>query len=471
MAIVCGIVDSVLEQRNYPLGAPWLYGDTQSDDNPKINGLTTAIFALITFQNIVPISLYISIEVVRTCQALFIYFDREMYYEKTDQPTLARSWNLSDDLGQIEYIFSDKTGTLTQNLMVFRQCTIAGRVYHGDRKDESDSATVAPALITAPISPPAKSSPHSSMASSLDTSSKAAEVKVEDVRVRFSDANLQADIEAAHAAVVGTPEDAHGRMLNGFWSVLALCHTALVSVDPQTNAIQYKAQSPDEAALVQAAADVGFVFRGRDREVLTLETPFGLGVERFELLNILDFTSARKRMSVIVRKLAGKGEEDDQRDGKVYVLCKGADNVIMERLSPGQGELERTTEDHLAEFASEGLRTLTLAYKVVPGAYTMAPDLRASKKRVGLTLVRACIEDEYEAWAARYHAATTSLDEREEKVEAVSDEIEQGLRLLGATAIEDRLQDGVPETIADLKEADIKIWVLTGDKLETAIGM
>ena len=84
-------------------------------------------------------------------------------------------------------------------------------------------------------------------------------------------------------------------------------------------------------------------------------------------------------------------------------------------------------------------------------------------------VVRA--EDEYEAWAQRYHAATVSLDQREEKIEAVSEEIEQGLRLLGATAIEDRLQDGVPEAIADLKEADIKIWVLTGDKLETAIGM
>ena len=81
------------------------------------------------------------------------------------------------------------------------------------------------------------------------------------------------------------------------------------------------------------------------------------------------------------------------------------------------------------------------------------------------------VEDEYEAWAQRYHAATVSLDQREEKIEAVSEEIEQGLRLLGATAIEDRLQDGVPEAIADLKEADIKIWVLTGDKLETAIGM
>ena len=366
----------MLEQRNYPLGAPWLYGDNLSDDNPRINGLITAVFALITFQNIVPISLYISIEVVRTCQALFIYFDREMYYEKTDQPTLSRSWNLSDDLGQIEYIFSDKTGTLTQNSMVFRRCTVAGHVYQGDRTAVSEDSTVRPPTTipdtdTLTVSPPPKSSPKSSVVSSLDASSKP-DRKVGVVRAHFSDTKLDADIAAAQAAVVGTPEDAHGRMLNGFWTVLALCHTALVSVDPHTNAIEYKAQSPDEAALVQSAADVGFVFRGRDRETLTIETPFGRGVEKFELLNILDFTSARKRMSVIVRKVAGKGEEDDERDGKVYVLCKGADNVIMERLSPGQDGLVRTTEDHLAEFASEGLRTLTLAYKVVPGAYPIS---------------------------------------------------------------------------------------------------
>lgn len=133
MAIVCGIVDAVLEHRDQPSGALWLYADDRQGDNPSINGLITFVFALITyvspttdsvdlmvltlhyrFQNIVPISLYISIEFVRTCQAAFIYFDSEMYYEKTRQRTLARSWNLSDDLGQIEYIFSDKTGTLTQ---------------------------------------------------------------------------------------------------------------------------------------------------------------------------------------------------------------------------------------------------------------------------------------------------------------------------------------------------------------------
>lgn len=114
MAVVCGVAESSLEKYYSPLGAPWIYGDHLSDYNPQIDGLTTLIFALITFQNIVPISLYISIEFVRTAQAAFIYFDKNIWYEKTGQATLARSWNLSDDLGQIEYIFSDKTGTLTQ---------------------------------------------------------------------------------------------------------------------------------------------------------------------------------------------------------------------------------------------------------------------------------------------------------------------------------------------------------------------
>ena len=81
------------------------------------------------------------------------------------------------------------------------------------------------------------------------------------------------------------------------------------------------------------------------------------------------------------------------------------------------------------------------------------------------------LEDEYHAWNERYHAATISIDDREAKIEHVCNELEQDLRLLGATAIEDRLQDGVPETIFDLKRAGIKIWVATGDKMETAIGI
>jgi phospholipid-translocating ATPase len=207
--------------------------------------------------------------------------------------------------------------------------------------------------------------------------------------------------------------------------------------------LDYKAQSPDEAALVQAAADVGFEFRGRDRDVLLLRTPFAPETLRFRLLNILEFTSARKRMSVIVRQL---GENDQPGNSPILLLCKGADNVIFERLAPGGEELKTTTGDQLDMFAREGLRTLTLAYRVIP-------------------------EDEYNSWVEGYRNALVSVNDREDEIERVSEEVERHLLLLGATAIEDKLQDGVPEAIADLKRAGIKIWVLTGDKLETAIGV
>ncbi|KAK0211297.1 phospholipid-translocating ATPase [Desarmillaria ectypa] len=436
MAVACAIADSVMEHRQYPQGAPWLYGDNQSDDNPSINGLVTWAFALITFQNIVPISLYISIEFVRTCQAAFIYFDYEIWYPKTNQPTLARSWNLSDDLGQIEYIFSDKTGTLTQNAMIFRQCSIGGKVYVGDNKE------VPPVASQAAIS----ADDHVASASAEGSSATATEptpVTAKAVETHFHCEPLEKDIAAALQSSSTSDNAAHARALNGFFSVLALCHTVLTSIDRATGKIEYKAQSPDEAALVRAAAEVGYVFRGRDREILTLQTPLSTGpgdVERYELLNILEFTSARKRMSVVLRKL-------DDADGRLFLLTKGADNVIFERLRKnGDESLRELTEMHLSEFANGGLRTLTFAYKVIN-------------------------EDEYAAWSEHYHEATVALDNREARIEIVSDELEHDLRLLGATAIEDSLQDGVPETIADLKRAGIKVWVATGDKLETAIAI
>ncbi|KAF8350409.1 phospholipid-translocating ATPase [Amanita rubescens] len=487
MAAACAIADSVLEHQDYPRQAPWLYGDNTSGDNPSINGLVTFAFALITFQNIVPISLYISIEFVRTCQAAFIYFDKEIFYEKTQQPTLAR-----------KYIFSDKTGTLTQNSMIFQKCSIAGKVYGGEPEEErpgEDEIMVVPRVndeippfldvkevplsstdlsITAVGSPPPPPPFNSINEQIVDTNEpwpndqktpdpvEAQGVQTsEHVLNHFRDARLSADLtEAAAIPNSGSPDPevaARARALNGFFNVLALCHTVLASVDAATGALEYKAQSPDEAALVQAAADVGFVFRGRDRETLLLQTPFSAGqVERYELLNILEFTSARKRMSVVVRKMEG----DDRR---ILLLCKGADNVIFERLKQnGQNELKNTTERHLQEFAAEGLRTLTLAYKVIGGTCCFFFSDRDADDH---------IEEEYKLWAERYNVATVAVEDREAQIEAVSDELERDLRLLGATAIEDKLQDGVPEAIADLKKAGIKIWVATGDKIETAIAI
>lgn len=438
---VCAIVDYTNEVRWNNQQAPWELYAQSSGDNPSINGLITFANSLITFQNIIPISLYISIEFVRTAQALFIYWDHEIKYVKNGVTTrtTARSWTLSDDLGQIEYVFSDKTGTLTQNSMVFRQCSIGGRIYSGDGEipentlvNNQEKMSEVPSSSDSsdtPLSPRKEKATYPPAPASPDHQEKPKTVLPKEVLAPFHDADLLTDIN--------NTETEQSRLLHGFFAVLGLCHTALAA-EVSPGVIEYKAQSPDEAALVQAAADVGFVFLGRDRDTLRISTPFSDGPDEYELLQVLEFNSTRKRMSVLIRKM------DEEK--RIFLLCKGADNVIFERLAPGNDEVKTKTDADLQYFAGEGLRTLCLGYRIIP-------------------------EKEYEDWSRKYHDASVLLDGREEKVEEVSASIEQNLVLLGATAIEDRLQDGVPETIADLRRAGIKVWVATGDKLETAVAI
>jgi phospholipid-translocating ATPase len=326
--------------------------------------------------------------------------------------------------------------------MLFRRASVGGQTYLDEEPEEDVNRDVAKSPASTASGGDVRSS-----GSEVDITPQepANPANVERVQLaggvlrHFRSAGLSREIEAAAADPRSPNRDRHGN----YWTTLALCHTVLAGVDRKTGLLEYKAQSPDEAALVQAAADVGFEFRGRDRDVLLLRTPFARELLRFRLLNILEFTSVRKRMSVIVRQL---GENDDPGNNPILLLCKGADNVIFERLAEGGEELKAVTGDQLDAFAREGLRTLTLAHRVIP-------------------------EDEYNSWVERYRNALTSVDDRDTEVERVSDEVERQMLLLGATAIEDKLQDGVPEAIADLKRAGIKIWVLTGDKLETAIGV
>lgn len=458
MCIMCAIGDYILEARYYREGAYWMVGANRSGDNPSINGLVAFANAMITFQNIVPISLYISIEFVRLVQAFYIWADDEIRYLPTKRRTMARSWNLSDDLGQIEYIFSDKTGTLTQNSMQFRHCSVGGKVYKGDGgKPENVVIPANPGQEQAIRQDKAENielgmqnSASASSSSGDDTrvgagAGQSGESSVNIVDEKQKPVKLAAEVVAPfHDAAIEQDLAAGGpraERVSMFFKNLGLCHTVLASEDGEGH-LEYKAQSPDEAALVQAAADTGFIFRGRDRDILNLQVPGTKTLEQYELLNTLEFTSARKRMSVLLRKV---GEPEDA-ERPIILFAKGADNVIFERLTAGDDAFKKTTDGHLEEFASEGLRTLTLAYKRIS-------------------------EDDYEAWSRRYHEATVTVHGRDEAVEAASAEIESELHLLGATAIEDKLQDGVPEAIADLKRAGIKVWVATGDKLETAIAI
>ncbi|TIC68580.1 phospholipid-translocating P-type ATPase [Wallemia mellicola] len=475
MSAFCAIVAYTIEVSDQRNGAYWTIRDDRPGDNPSANGVFTFFNGLITFQNIVPISLYISMEFVRTCQAGWIYLDKDMRYKKNGYRAVARSWNLSDELGQIQYIFSDKTGTLTQNSMIFRQCSIAGKIYKSD-----DTTVVESKLTSSPQMPasivgsetPLKT--HSSSNSSdgyearINEHTDGSQVDSEaTVKPKFYSSALHTDIRAEGG---GEEAEKRGQDVDAFLTCLSLCHTALAS-EQEDGSLDYKAQSPDESALVQGAADVGYVFKGRDRNILKLQTPFtNNNVDYYELLNVLEFSSARKRMSVVVRKLSqsraqmkidvannvAQGErnpqipldDDDEEDSEIVLLTKGADNVIFERCEDNiqNRGMKDVTDKDLSYFASEGLRTLCLGYRVVPS-------------------------EEYEEWNRKYNEATVALDNREQLLEEEASRFETNLTLLGATAIEDKLQDGVPETIRDLKRAGIKVWVATGDKLETAIAI
>lgn len=227
--------------------------------------------------------------------------------------------------------------------MVFRQCSVGGMLYAEDVQSTGTTPEKTSEEKTEEVK---EISTSTDAAPSIQMSTEAAPSDASKKREgAFHSTPLSTDLQKH----VVQPEDLFSNLHSGFFTVLALCHTVLVAQNPNVNEIQYKAQSPDEAALVQAAADVGFSFLGRERETMRLKTPFSETPQEYELLNVLEFTSARKRMSVVLRKV-----NDPSR--KVYLLTKGADNIIYERLRKDESEdLKLTTQQHLDQFASEGM--------------------------------------------------------------------------------------------------------------------
>ncbi|NXL94079.1 AT8B1 ATPase, partial [Alectura lathami] len=369
----------------------WYLYDAQGY-SPPYRGFLNFWGYIIVLNTMVPISLYVSVEVIRLGQSYFINWDLQMYYPEKDTAAKARTTTLNEQLGQIHYIFSDKTGTLTQNIMTFKKCCIDGQRY-GDCRDGAGQLPSHPEQVDFSWNVYA------------------------DGKFLFYDHYLIEQIKSQKA-----PE------IQKFFLLLAICHTVMVDVsDGQLN---YQAASPDEEALVTAARNCGYVFLSRTQNTITISE---LGAERtYDVLAMLDFTSDRKRMSVIVR----------EADGNIRLYCKGADTVIYERLHPRNPKRE-ATQKALDVFANETLRTLCLCYRDIS-------------------------HDEFEAWNKKFKEASVATSNRDEALDKVYEEIEKNLILLGATAIEDKLQDGVPETISRLSKADIKIWVLTGDKKETA---
>ncbi|XP_059577048.1 phospholipid-transporting ATPase IH isoform X3 [Alligator mississippiensis] len=368
---------------------PWYNQKTESERkrNLFLRAFTDFLAFMVLFNYIIPVSMYVTVEMQKFLGSYFLTWDEEMFDEDTGEGPLVNTSDLNEELGQVEYVFTDKTGTLTENNMEFIECCIEGHVY-------------IPHVIC----------------------------------------NGQILHDCTGIDMIDSSPGASGKEREElFFRALCLCHTVQVKDDDNIDGLKksqlsrrpciYISSSPDEVALVEGIQRLGYTYlRLKDNfmEILNREND----IERFELLETLSFDSVRRRMSVIVKSATGD----------IFLFCKGADSSIFPRVKEGKIDQIRS---RVERNAVEGLRTLCVAYK----KFT---------------------HKEYDFLHKMLQSSMLALQDREKKLAEAYDKIEKDLILLGATAVEDRLQEKAADTIEALQKAGIKVWVLTGDKMETA---
>ena len=473
---------------------------------------------------LIPISLYVTLELVKVMQCGWISLDRELRDDDAGVSCGVRTTTLNEELGHVRCVLSDKTGTLTRNVMAFVKCSVGGTVYRGDDDDEEERAVDADRSTDGSTD---GSSSHdrgiTTLRVTIHDADRATKKGAFSEEGAFSEGSFPGGASASaethslcRSSRLRAARDRGDPRVEAFLSHLAACHTVTPAEDVERRGggvagLLYQAASPDEEALVTGAAllgrrlvrnAAGVIAVRREAKAETKKeaeaVPFdgktqtetgtesgtvidarGETEDRYEVLAVNEFSSARKRMSVVVRLPPSEG-------GGLRLLLKGADAAVLARIAVrddvgDEDEVGRSDDDEDEETARLAASTDRPRPRPRPRTTTSASEVRAVREhldafaREGLrTLVlarRDLTESEFSAWHATYRAASTALVDREDRLAAAAEAIERDCELVGATAVEDKLQEGVPETIATLREAGVLVWMLTGDKLETAVSI
>lgn len=373
LVVAASVVGAILQGRSGV--GQWYMGSFRFNGTGTTLAKNLGTF-LVLFSTYIPVSLFVTLEFVRVIQAVFMTIDIKM--KTKGQAVAVKATNLNEVLGQVQFILSDKTGTLTENVMRYIACSAGGNVY-----DVSKKKRVMERAIEAGDQP----------------------VKELVLAMALCHSVVPEPVDEEEIGEAG--EAAGGEALLP----------------------EYQGQSPDEVALVSSAREYGVALVDRTLDTFVIDH-YGVR-ETYEGLAELEFNSDRKRMSMVLRC----------PDGSVKMITKGADTIMMPLLKPSSEN--DVAQDHIDLFAKEGLRTLVYASKTIP-------------------------ENEFQEWFADFTAARNLLTDRERAVSEVSARLETNLDFVAVTAVEDKLQDRVPETIKFMREAGVGLWVLTGDKRETA---
>ena len=362
---------------------------------------------IILFCAIIPISLRVNLDVSKTYFSVIINRDKDI------PGTIARNSTIPEELGRISYVFSDKTGTLTKNEMIFKIIAMETEIFAEDKFEDLKGIVLDECKdYDAPLLDLVKSE-----------SSGSEEIESSTISISSSQSTEVKKKKRIHRH--------RSKLIRDTITAMCLCNNVTpVADDNDPNKMTYQASSPDEVALVKFAVTLNMRLVGRTDKEIKL-TDAADNTEEFEVLANFPFSSDTKRMGIILK---------NKKHGHIIYYLKGAENVMMRFV---KDEYVNYIAENAENLATKGLRTLVLSQKLIP-------------------------QDYFDKWNKEYEEAKTSMEDRQQKIADVVSKLENNMDFLCVTGVEDLLQDDVATTIDNLRNAGMKVWMLTGDKVETA---